>query len=258
MASHTPTQTPGSSSTSLSPKSIPASNRLYDIPSLKNDATNFQTWKFQIETILDIWGLLSIVDRTLKCPTESQSEDYTLWKKLDKEVRAQICLTLKDEPLNGVLHVATSKEAWDKLCKCYKGKGKQTQAYLVGELFWNTLLEESPLEPQLNVMCHKAHVLMSLGLKLEDALVAIAIVVSLPESYSTPRTILMFTEDKLLPDSVISQILIEEKSQKNPAQMALVAHRGKGKGKEKSKKDNKSKKKCSYCKKKGHLKEECQ
>jgi len=107
MASHIPTQTPTSSSTSLSPKSIPASNRLYDIPSLENDAANFQTWKFRIETILDIRGLLSIVDGTLKCPTDSQSENYTLWKKLDKEARAQICLTLKDEPLNGVLHVAT-------------------------------------------------------------------------------------------------------------------------------------------------------
>ena len=119
---------------------------------------------------------------------------------------------LKDEPLNGVLHVATSKQAWDKLCKHYEGKGKQTQAYLIGELFWNTFLEESPLEPQLNAMCHKAHVLTSLGLKLEDALVTIAIVLSLPESYSTLRTILMSTEDKLLLDSIISQILIEEKS----------------------------------------------
>ena len=134
---------------------------------LKNDAANFQTWKFQIETILDIWGLLSIVDGTLKCPTESQSEDYTLLKKLHKEARAQICLMLKDEPLNGVLHIATSKETWDKLCKHYEGKGKQTQAYLIGELFWNTLLEESPLEPQLNVMRHKAHVLTSLGLKCQ-------------------------------------------------------------------------------------------
>ena len=104
-------------------------------------------------------------------------------------------------------------------------------------------------------MRHKAHVLTSLGLKLEDALVAIAIVLSLPESYSTLRTILMSTEDKLLPDSVISQILIEEKSRKNPAQTALLAHGGKGKGKDQ--KGDKLKKKCSYCKKKGHIKEEC-
>jgi hypothetical protein len=243
------------STLSESSKSLPASNRLYDIPSLENDAANFQTWKFQIKTILDIRGLLPIVEGTLKCPTESQSEECANWQRLDKEAKAQICLTLKDEPLSGILHVATSKEAWDKLCECYEGKGKQTQAYLIGELFRNTLSDESPLEPQLNAMRHKAHVLTSLGLKLEDALVAIAIVISLPESYSTLRTILMSTEDKLLPDSVISQILIEEKSRKNPAQTALLAHRGKGQGKDQ--KGDKSKKKCSYCKKKGHVKEEC-
>ena len=137
---------PPSTSPSPAPASnpIPPSNCLYDILSLENDAANFQTWKFRITTVLDIQG---IVDRTLKCPTESQSEEYACWQKLDKEARAQICLTLKDEPLNGVLHVATSKEAWDKLCECYEGKGKQTQAYLIGELFWNTLSDESPLEP---------------------------------------------------------------------------------------------------------------
>ena len=66
---------------------------------------------------------------------ELQSKEYTRWQSLDKEARAQICLMLKDEPLNGVLHVATSKQAWDKLCERYKGKGKQMQAYLIGELF---------------------------------------------------------------------------------------------------------------------------
>ena len=176
---------------------------------------------------------MPIVDGTSQCPTNTQSDDYAKWKRLDKEAKAQICLTPKDEPLNGVLHAETSKEVWDKLCEHYEGKGKQTVAYLIGELFQMTFMDESPLEPQLNVMCHKAHVLSSLGLKLEDALIAITMVISLPESYSTLRTILMSTEDKILPDSVIAQVLIEEKSRKNAtAQTALLAHGGKGKGKE--------------------------
>ena len=80
-------------------------------------------------------------------------------------------------------------------------------------------------------------------------------VISLPESYSTLRTILMSMEDKLLPDSIIAQVLIKEKSCKNPtAQTALLAHGGKGKGKDKG---DKGKKKCTYCKKKGHMKDEC-
>ena len=119
---------------------------------------------------------------------------------------------MKDEPLSGVLHVATSKEAWDKLCERYEGKGKQSMAYLIGELFRNTLSDESSMEPQLIAMWQKSHVLKSLGLTLEDALVAIAMVISLPKSYSTIRTILMSSEDKLSPDTVVAQVLIEEKS----------------------------------------------
>jgi len=143
-----PTQPP-SGSNPPSSNSILASNRLYDIPSLENSAANFQTWKFRILTVLDIRGLLPIVDGTSLCPTNEQSDE------------------LKDEPLNGVLHANTSKEVWNKL---------------IGELFRTTFTDESPLEPQLNAMRHKAYILSSLGLKLEDALIAIAMVISLPES----------------------------------------------------------------------------
>ena len=85
---------------------------------------------------------------------------------MDKEAKAQICLTLNDEPLNGVLHIVTSKEVWERLCSCYEGKGKQTQAYLIGEIFQCTFTDKLPLEPQLNALHHKTHILTSLGLKL--------------------------------------------------------------------------------------------
>ena len=115
------------------------------------------------------------------------------------------------------------------------------------------------MEPQLITMQQKSHVLTSLGLTLEDTLVAIAMVISLPESYSTICTILMSSEDKLSPDTVVAQVLIEEKSRNNSTvQTALIAHMGrKGKGSGKDGKDGNKLKKCSYCKKKGHVKDEC-
>ena len=145
--------------------------------------------------------------------------------RCDKFISKQdVFLMLKDEPLSGVLHVTTSKEAWDKLCEHYEGKGKQSMAYLIGELFRNTLSDESPMELQLIAMRQKSHMLKSLRLTLEDALVAIAMVISLPESYSSICTILMSSKDKLSPDTIVAQVLIEEKSQKNStAQTALVA-----------------------------------
>ena len=97
---------------------------------------------------------------------------------------------------------------------------------------------------------------------------AIAIIHSLPETYSTLKTILLSTpEDKLSSDAIINHILVEEKSQKSQStsQTAFVAHLGKGKGKAQDKEkegqgkgaDGKPKLgKCAYCKKKGHYKAE--
>ncbi|KAF8193672.1 hypothetical protein BJ912DRAFT_848217, partial [Pholiota molesta] len=45
-----------------------ASNRLYDIPSLENDGSNFQTWKYRITMVLDVRGLIGIVDGTESKP----------------------------------------------------------------------------------------------------------------------------------------------------------------------------------------------
>ncbi|KAJ8580825.1 hypothetical protein M405DRAFT_698838, partial [Rhizopogon salebrosus TDB-379] len=81
----------------------------------------------------------------------------------------------------------SAEEIWKKLSERYEGKGKQTIAYLIGELFRGTLSDESAMETQLNTMRQKAYVLKSLGQPLDDSLVAIAMVISLPPSYSILR-----------------------------------------------------------------------
>ena len=98
---------------------------------------------------------------------------------------------------------------------------------------------------------------------------AVAIIYSLPETYSILKTILLSTpKDKLSSDAIINHILVEEKSQKSQStsQTAFVAHLGKGKEKAQDKgkrgqgkgADGKPKLgKCAYCKKKGHYKAEC-
>jgi len=98
---------------------------------------------------------------------------------------------------------------------------------------------------------------------------AVAIIHSLPETYSILKTILLSTpEDKLSSDAIINHILVEEKSQKSQStsQTAFVTHleKGKEKAQDKGKRgqgkgaDGKPKLgKCAYCKKKGHYKAEC-
>ena len=255
-------------------KAISASNRLYDIPSLENDGSNFQTWKYRISTVLDVRGLVNLVDGSEVVPIlpdGTKEADAAIirekildWQRRDKEARAQLTLTLKDEPLSGVIHAISAADVWDKLLRRYEGKGKQTVAFLTGEIFRGTFTDATPLEPQLIAVRHKAYILKTLNHELSDALVAIALIISLPESYSTLRTILMTTpEDQLTTDSVVTQVLTEERSRQNPntSQVALLARTAKGKAapqKSFGKKDDKrSSIQCNHCKKKGHIKSEC-
>jgi len=147
------------------------------------------------------------------------------------------------------------------LSECYEGKGKQSIAYLISELFCSTLSDNESMETQLNPMWQKANALKALGQLLEDSLIVIAMVISLPPSYSTLQTILMAANDKLMTDAVINQVLIKEKSRKVSSTLLALAMKTtgqpKGKGKEKGGKEDKGKKSCTYCLKNGHTEDEC-
>jgi len=219
-------------------------------------------WKFRVQTVLGVRHLWSVISREDPKPdAATQPDELEEWLAKDKEAHAQLTLTLKDEPLSGVLYSTTSAEVWKKLSEQYEGRRKQSIAYLISELFQSMLSDDTAMESQLNLMWQKANVLKTIGQPLDDSLIAIAMVISLPTSYSTLRTILMAADDKLTTDMVINQVLIEERSWKSPGQTALSAKatsQTKGKGKAKSgKKGQKKKATCTYCSKDGHMEDVC-
>ncbi|KAG2122751.1 hypothetical protein DEU56DRAFT_745798, partial [Suillus clintonianus] len=59
---------PSASTAPSTARSMHASSRLYDVASLENDGSNFQTWKYRIMTVLDIRGLWEIANGTEKKP----------------------------------------------------------------------------------------------------------------------------------------------------------------------------------------------
>ena len=114
------------------------SSRLYDIPILEENGINFQTWKYRICTVLDIHRLLNIAEGKEQRPSQilvtgmnddaakvhaAQIEKIEDWDRHNKEAKAQITLTLSDEPLSGVIHTMSAADAWDKLNCRYEGRG---------------------------------------------------------------------------------------------------------------------------------------
>ena len=139
------------------------SGHLYDIPILKENGTNFQTWKYWICTVLNICGLLNIAEGKEQHPSQilvtgtsdntakahsAQIEKIKDWDCHNKETKAQITLILSDKPLSGVIHAGSATDAWDKLNCRYEGWGHQTIAQLIDEIFHTTFMNDSPLKPQ--------------------------------------------------------------------------------------------------------------
>ena len=74
------------------------------------------------------------------------------------------------------------------------------------------LFDDLPIESQLNTMCWKAYILMLLGQQLDDSLIAIAIIISLPSFYAVLYTILVSSKSKHALNEVTNAILTEEKT----------------------------------------------
>jgi len=51
----------------------------------------------------------------------AQIEKIKDWDNCNKEAKAQITLTLSDEPLSGIIHAVSAANAWDKLNRRYEG-----------------------------------------------------------------------------------------------------------------------------------------
>ncbi|KAF9801897.1 hypothetical protein IEO21_10012 [Rhodonia placenta] len=179
------------------------------------------------------------------------------WHLRNYEALMQITLMLKDKPLSSVMHMEIAKDAWDALNRHYEGVGKQTITYLISDLFQGMLSNKIALENQLNAMLQKNQILASLGLILDESLIAVAMLISLLPSYGTLRTILMTQDRKLDTEKVINEVLTEEKCQKEgTSESVLLVRAGKG-VKSPDKKDKKKKKKCTHCGYTGHTVDEC-
>lgn len=113
-ASVAPKAGPSASTTAStsSAKVAQASSRLYDIPSPADDGANYQMWKFHMQKVLGVQGLWEVVAGTeTTAPDQTTHPDeHEEWLIKDREACAQITLTLKDEPLSGVLYANSAAE----------------------------------------------------------------------------------------------------------------------------------------------------
>ena len=243
------------------PPTVSGSNRLLDVEKLENDGKNYSSWVFRIQLVLklrELWGQIEGSNSTPPNPVTDE------WFAKDQKAYTQIALTLSDDPLNTIYDTTTAKDAWNALADRYRGKGIQSAGYLLTKLWQTRMTVDIGMEDQINEKRTIARQLGGLGFPLEDKVLAMAIVISLPPEYRIVQSIASATatgSNDLDTKTISAQILAEEQRQREAGesnQSALYTRAGKpGKSKAATPKKGDAKPKCQNCKKTGHTIEKC-
>jgi hypothetical protein len=244
-------------------------DRKYKITTLEADGSNWGAWKHRVTRALGINGLWKIVVGTDPRPADG---DPALddWKLRDEEATAQIEFTIKDDPLQTVMDATSAKDAWDRLCDRYEGKGKKRLVRLIDKVFHTTFTDTEPLEAQINDLLADIRNINELKKTFDDEITAIALINALPDSLDTLQTILG-NADTITSVNVKAQIIEDEQRRigrsGSDATAFFVkarndARKGKQQGKPKSDqadkpKADRSKQHCSHCDIDGHDVADC-
>jgi gag-polypeptide of LTR copia-type len=162
--------------------------------------------------------------------------------------------------LNSVLSVTSAKQCWEKLSAHYKGQGEQCIIHLINKVFRSTFSDTEPLKPQINALVRAARTITTLGLALEDKLIAFTIISSLPTTLTTLKIILSTSNmSSLFSEYVKSQIILDEQCRIHDSGIGATAFFAKvaKKGKGKKKPEGRANKKCTHCNFQGHDVSEC-
>lgn len=216
---------------------------LPDVPPLEDDGNNLTFWKFRVEMLLGLQDLWGAVDGTDEMPdATTDPKGFAEWKARDLKARAQITLALKDEPLKSVLDATTARECWTRVSDYCKRIAENQIIPLFRKLSRTTLSDSKQLEPQIQELLWAGRMLSNAGLGLQDKVIAVMIIISLPPSLSTLKTDLSDTEaSELSSQYVLSKVIADEQRRiRNSgvdatAYFANAARKGTGKGKGKGK-----------------------
>ena len=95
----------------------------------------FKYWKLTIELVLDIEGLLEVVDGTWEEPIDKTSEEWKTWKARDKMARLEILLHIDDKQADIIRRLTTTVALWAKLKELYEPHDGTTKLHTLGALF---------------------------------------------------------------------------------------------------------------------------
>ena len=234
----------------------------------KFDGTDFNVWKFQIQSWLDVHGLLEVVDGTWPKPPQQKEDAVSEWLKLDKKARMVIGYALEKNIVPKVMNLKTSHEMWTRLLTIYEMKNEASVHMLMQQFFEYKMGKNTSISQHVAQIEQMAQRLEDLGHKQEDLAIITKTLMSLPQAYQ--QFIVAWdsldkkeqTKENLLPRLLKQELLINGMSKSTENENVAFIHSASS-GEQNSQKNKSAKTfkkfsgKCHYCHKTGHKRSDC-
>ncbi|KAF8671212.1 transposition, RNA-mediated [Rhizoctonia solani] len=256
--------------------------KIYKLPKLKDNGSNYNAWKFCQTTVLKLRGLFGVANGTNNLPNSptkaelkdnakvsNYKESIAKWTKQDEDAFAQITLNMEDGAMADVMDTTTAKQAWTQIVERWEGKGVQLLSFLYQQLTLTKILEDDNIATGLNNLLLIASKMKTLGEPVSNLMMAQIMMNALPPTYAIVNTVIQTTNQAsaVTPLMVKEAALKEEECCKNGTGLTAMFLHLPNKSKTLNAKllslnsKNRQKKNkgpaCLNCSKPGHLKQEC-
>eukprot|EP00795_Rhopilema_esculentum_P017528 gene17528-biopygen6440 len=178
----------------------------------KLDRSNWPTWKFQMKHLLmakDVWDH---VDGTISLPDDNTASRAT-YEKAKQKAMATLVMGIQSNLIYLVTSCETPKDLWDTLKAYFERDTIANKLFLKRQYFTSKMLEGQSVQDHLKRMKEIADKLHALGSTEAEEEQVVALLISLPPSYTTLVTALEAKGDELSL-AFVQQALINEEQKK--------------------------------------------
>lgn len=196
--------------------------------------------------------------------------NYAEWIKKDSKAEAKILLSICKSNYAAVDGLDTAREVWEKLKSLHQSKGPARKASLLKKIILTKLPEGGDLRKHVTDFSDAVKELNEIGLKINDEVLAIILMYSLPASFSMFRTA-MESRDEMPTTEILKVKILEEFEGRDsePAGQGALYTRRRNQREQPRREDNVDKRQekgnrpagkgpeCYCCHKFGHIAKNC-
>ena len=232
-----------------------------------NGNSSFTLWQRRVKDILVQQGLAKALKGKDAKPETMKDDD---WEELMMKCVSTIRLCIADNIINNVMDEDSASALWEKLEKLYLAKSLTNKLHLKRQLYRLKMDECGSLMEHMNVFNGYLDQLQKVDVKIDEEDKALLLLTSLPDSYDTLVTTLLYGKDTVSLEQVQSSLVshcTQKRSSFEDGESAALAVQSENQGKKFDGRSGWSNGsisnsrgkgvQCYYCKEFGHVKRDC-